>query len=142
MKTTRENIRLTADVVLIAPPRHVLLIRRRWDPYKDRWALPGGHLDDGEEPIVAAHRELTEETGIVVDSLSHVGVYADPGRDPRGRYVTFVYSATVQGDRPVPNAADDAVDARWWPFDDLTSEMMAFDHYSIICDSFGFRRGS
>lgn len=130
-----ENVRLTADVVLFTPSRHVLLIQRHWDPYQGLWALPGGHVDDGEQPLAAAHRELKEETGLAVDWLDLVGVYADPWRDPRGRYVTFAYSTTIPGAPPVPCAADDAADARWWPVDELTTQMMAFDHYSVIRDA-------
>lgn len=130
-----ENVRLTADVVLLTPSRCVLLIQRRYDPYQGLWALPGGYVDDGEQPLAAAHRELKEETGLAVDWLDLVGVYADPGRDPRGRYVTFAYSTTVPGEPPVPCAADDAADARWWPIDELANRIMAFDHYSIIRDT-------
>ncbi len=133
------NVRLTVDVILFALNRdgqqHVLLIKRRWDPYQGRWALPGGHVDPGEPTLVAAHRELTEETGITVDGLDLLGVYADPGRDPRGRYVTFAYRGTINGAWPVPEAADDAVDARWWPVTELTEDMMAFDHYGIVADA-------
>jgi 8-oxo-dGTP diphosphatase len=130
-----EITKLTADVVLLAPPQQVLLIQRGWDPYKGKWALPGGHVESGESTISAAYRELTEETDLVVDSLELVGVYAEPGRDPRGRYVTFAYYLVIDSAPPAPNAGDDAVDARWWPIDELTTQMMAFDHHSIITDA-------
>jgi 8-oxo-dGTP diphosphatase len=130
-----ETVRLTADVVLLTPTRDVLLIQRGWNPYEGRWALPGGHVDDGEHTIAAARRELTEETGLVVEDLDLMGVYADPGRDPRGRYVTFTYFASLTGVPPVPVAGDDAIDARWWPVSELSAQMMAFDHYSIIIDA-------
>jgi 8-oxo-dGTP diphosphatase len=130
-----ENIRLTADVVLLARPRHVLLIQRGWEPFKGRWALPGGRVDNGEPTIMTVRRELFEETGLTVASLDLVGVYADPGRDPRGRYVTFAYGSTIGGIPPVPVASDDAVDARWWPIDELTAQTLAFDHNLIIADA-------
>jgi 8-oxo-dGTP diphosphatase len=131
---------ITADVVLFAPPRDVLLIRRGWDPYKGMWALPGGHVDEGELTLAAAYRELREETGLVVEDLELVGVYAEPGRDPRGRYVTFAYSAIFPGGASVPRAGDDAVDVGWWPVAELTAQMVAFDHYSIIREALAKRR--
>src|SRR5690606_17552317 len=118
-----ETIRLTADVVAIAPDadglEHVLLIRRRWAPYEGHWALPGGHVDTGEAVRTAAARELAEETGLDLDddALVELGAWHAPGRDPRGRYVTGAHRADLPrranaadggdcaGRRPSPAAA-------------------------------------
>ncbi|MGW8398740.1 NUDIX domain-containing protein [Streptomyces lydicus] len=123
-------IRYTADVVLLAAG-HVLLIERGWDPFEGCWALPGGHVDIGETSLAAAARELEEETGITVpaDELRQVGAFDAPGRDPRGRYVSVAYTATLP--TPVtPKAGDDATAARWWPLDALPA--LAFDHADIL----------
>ncbi|MFC9431645.1 NUDIX domain-containing protein [Streptomyces sp. NPDC056987] len=130
--TTDESIRYTADVVLLAAGQ-VLLILRGWDPYEGCWALPGGHVDRGETSLEAAARELKEETGIGVGvaDLRQVGAYDAPGRDPRGRYVTVAYTATLAS--PVPPAAgDDATAARWWPLNALPN--LAFDHAEILAE--------
>jgi 8-oxo-dGTP diphosphatase len=130
--TTPETIRYTADVVLLAAG-HVLLIERGWDPHAGRWALPGGHVDAGETSLSAAARELEEEAGITVspDDLRQAGVYDAPDRDPRGRYVSVAYTATL----PTliqPKAGDDATAARWWPLTMLPD--LAFDHADIIAN--------
>jgi 8-oxo-dGTP diphosphatase len=137
---TAELAHLAADVVLFSghgDNMHVLLIERRWNPFQGRWALPGGHLDIGEETGDAAHRELREETGLSAERLTYVNVYAEPGRDPRGRYVTFAWTARLE-DRPQPVAADDAARAEWWPVRTVLtpgSTMLAFDHDRIIWDA-------
>lgn len=135
--TTRETARLTADVVALAVNAgtlHVLLIRRRWEPFAGMWAFPGGHVDPGETVEAAARRELAEETGIEVDDLTPVGVYTAPGRDPRGRYATAVFTAHLDG-MPAPTAADDADAARWVPVDEALAAGLAFDHAQILRDA-------
>ena len=140
-ETTLETARLTADVVLFGEhDEHlwVLMIRRGWEPFAGGWALPGGHVDVGEDTDVAARRELAEETGLHLPprSLSLVGAYADPDRDPRGRYVTFAYTALADG-LPTPNPGDDATAAGWLPVDHLLAEgQVAFDHKRIIRNAY------
>ncbi|GAA0942688.1 NUDIX domain-containing protein [Streptomyces rhizosphaericus] len=131
-ETTDETIR-TADVVLLAAGR-VLLIKRGWAPYEGCWALPGGLADAGETSLTAAARELEEETGITVSTagLRKVASYDAPGRDPRGRYVSVAYTATLPSPIP-PMAGDDATAARWWPMDALPH--LAFDHAEILADA-------
>jgi len=142
--TPHESVRLTADVVLfahLAGQRHVLLIRRSWQPYASYWALPGGHVDPGETTIAAARRELAEETGLTVPALVEVRVYSTPGRDPRGRYVSAVYTAdlgTVGESAAAPTAGDDAAEARWIPVAEvLTGDRwpLAFDHRRIVTET-------
>lgn len=132
MIETYETIRYTADVVAMTPDGHVLLIERDWDPHEGHWALPGGHVDIGEDSRTAAARELCEETGVRVDPehLRQLGTWDRPDRDPRGRYVTVAYLAIVPDGTPIV-AGDDARTARWWPAVDLPPRL-AFDHADII----------
>lgn len=131
MTETFETIRYTADVVAMTLDGHVLLIERGWPPHQGAWALPGGHVDEGETSLHAAVRELAEETGVHVPAadLRQVGVWDQPDRDPRGRYVTVAYLAAVPTGTPI-TAGDDAYTARWWPLDDLPD--LAFDHADIV----------
>lgn len=138
-----ETARLTVDVALFARDDtgqwRVLMIRRGWEPFKGHWALPGGHVDAGEFVAVAALRELAEETGLSIGPvpLRRVGVYDNPGRDPRGRYVTFA-STAVLPEMTAPTAGDDAVEARWLTVDQVvldTGLPVAFDHRTIVRDA-------
>lgn len=136
-----EVIKLTADVVLFGDfldeGRFVLLIEREWDPFKGCYALPGGHADRGEDTQDAAYRELTEETGLRIGpQLKLVNAYQTPGRDPRGRYVTFAYAGRMPH-RVEPTAGDDAARAAWVPLDDVLSGAVsvAFDHAQVIRDA-------
>jgi 8-oxo-dGTP diphosphatase len=129
---TPETAHLTADAVIFGDGGAVVaLIRRRWAPFEGRWALPGGYVDPGEETFAAARRELEEETGLRVSYLTLAGVYAAPGRDPRGRIVSFAYTATL-ADTPELVAADDADRAQWVPVSEALAEGLAFDHAAIL----------
>ena len=124
------NCYLTADAVLIVGTE-VLLVRRKYEPFQGKWALPGGFVEDGEKVIDAAIRELREETGIAHPSLSQLGAYGDPGRDPRGRVVSLVFW-DVLPKKPAAAAGDDAADCAWFDFNKLPE--MAFDHQQILVD--------
>jgi 8-oxo-dGTP diphosphatase len=126
---------LTVDVVVLAATgrsRSVLLIQRGNPPFSGSWALPGGFVEEGEQVIGAAPRELAEETGLRVGELQLLGVYDTPGRDPRGWTVSVVYLARVSREATVAGA-DDASDARWFAADSLPE--LAFDHDLILADA-------
>ncbi|WP_098007874.1 NUDIX hydrolase [Streptomyces sp. sk226] len=126
-----ETVRYTADVIALTDDNHVLLIKRGWDPHKGAWALPGGHVDAGETSRDAAARELREETGVDFDPshLWQLGIFDDPNRDPRGRYITAAYIAHVPNNTTA-TPGDDAVEARWFHINQLPD--LAFDHAAII----------
>ena len=127
---------LATDVVLFGyndyendEEPHVLLIQRKYPPFQDHWALPGGHVDENEFLEVAAVRELREETGIDLDQLIQVKTFGDPGRDPRGWTISVAFMEVV-APMPIPTAGDDAKSAKWFRVSNLPP--LAFDHRDII----------
>ncbi|GII57242.1 NUDIX hydrolase [Planotetraspora thailandica] len=132
---------LAVDLVILTLREsrlHVLLIERGVDPYKGTLALPGRFLQhSGEGITAAARRELSEETDLDVATLrlEQLGVYGDPGRDPRGRVVSVAYLA-IAPRLPEPSAGTDAAAAGWHPSDRVLSGdlALAFDHRRIIAD--------
>lgn len=124
---------VTTDIVIFTisgEALQVLLIRRANAPFKDRWALPGGFLDPGEDLDACARRELAEETGVAGIYLEQLYTFGTVGRDPRGRVITVAYFALVPGDALDVKAASDAADARWHAMDALPG--LAFDHALIL----------
>jgi 8-oxo-dGTP diphosphatase len=114
-----------------------LTVRRAAPPYRRRWALPGGFVEEDEGLADAAQRELAEETGLagLRAHLEQLATYGDPRRDPRMRVVSVAYLALAAA-LPDPIAGTDAADARWHTVRDLleASSRLAFDHDAILAD--------
>ena len=114
-----------------------LAIRRGIPPYRGRWALPGGFVQENEGLLDAARRELTEETGLdeLPVHLEQLATFGESKRDPRMRVVSVAYLA-FGPDLPEPRAGTDAADARWRLVADLlsSSSRLAFDHDQILTD--------
>lgn len=109
----------------------VLLIKRKFEPFKNSWALPGGFVVDSDETIEqAAERELLEETNVGNVYLEQLYTFGDKGRDPRGRTITVAYLALLRQDELELKASSDASGVAWWPVMDLPE--LAFDHRRII----------
>ncbi len=127
---------VTVDAVVFALDEDaldVLLVRRARDPYRGRWALPGGFVNIDETLEEAVERELEEETGLAGVSFYPLKAYSDPDRDPRGRNISFAFLALTLSFEGDIKAGDDAASARWFPASDLPD--LAFDHGRIIEDA-------
>jgi 8-oxo-dGTP diphosphatase len=108
----------------------LLLIKRKNEPFKGKWAIPGGFIGIDEELDGAVARELFEETGLLGVKLEQMYTFGKPGRDPRGRQITVVYMGIITEGADKIKAGDDADDTRWFDINDLPSDM-AFDHHNV-----------
>ena len=129
------NPALTVDGVVLlrraeGDPFSVLLIERGNEPFRGRYALPGGFVDYGEDIAEAIGREIAEETGLTDLPFRQFRTFGAPGRDPRGHTVSVVYVAVINGDAPRVTGGDDAAFAAWFPVGQLPD--LAFDHAHIL----------
>ncbi len=108
----------------------VLLIQRALEPFKGRWALPGGFVHVDETTDDAARRELTEEAGLKGGFLEQLYTFGELGRDPRERVVSVAHYALVKLSGHRAKAATDAADAEWFPISNAPK--LAFDHAEIL----------
>ena len=123
---------LTADIFIFDENLNFILIKRKNNPFKDYWALPGGFVEYGESVETAAIREAKEETSIDVELMDLVNVYSEPDRDPRGHTVTIAF--TAKGDFATRKADSDAKEIGIFKINELNNDEIAFDHAIIIKD--------
>lgn len=124
---------VTVDIVIftIRDARlKLLLIRRAGEPYRGKWALPGGFIHLDEALDASARRELEEETGVSGVYLEQLYTFGAPQRDPRERVITVAYYALIPSDKLQLRAATDADAVGWFGMDELPA--LAFDHTDII----------
>jgi len=106
----------------------VLLIQRGIEPYKGKWAFPGGFMNIGETAEECARRELEEETGLKGVTVEQFYTFTDVNRDPRERVITVAHYALVRLSEV--KGGDDAEAASWFSRDDIPA--LAFDHDRIL----------
>ena len=131
---------LTVDAVIVdrADPileSRVLLVRRSPDSraFPGHWSFPGGKVEADENSRQAARREALEESGVEIGLLAFLGFFDEPGRDPRGRYVTVAWLAQPIGGTPKSEDPDGGtVETAWFNIREAVDLKLAFDHNKLL----------
>ncbi|MCK4384125.1 MAG: NUDIX hydrolase, partial [Candidatus Lokiarchaeota archaeon] len=131
----KKDVSLTVDAIIEDQKGNVVLIKRKYPPFRNYLALPGGFIKEGEKPIEALIREVKEETNLDVKVEYKIGVYDKEGRDPRGNIHTTAYKCRIIGDTSDMRGGDDSKKAELIPLDKLKTIELAFDHKKILSDA-------
>src|SRR5688500_9490558 len=124
----------TIDIILFenSNSNKVLLIKRKKDPFKDYFSLPGGFVNEGEKVEDAVRREAEEELWIKVEPIDILGVYSDPNRDPRGHIMSITFIVKIiTGEL---KAGDGVAELKWIETNNLGNIKIGFDHLKILYD--------
>lgn len=112
-----------------------LLLGKRRNVYGDgTWALPGGHLEHGESMVSATARELLEETGLIAQTYSFVGVFNNPKNDVDKHYVQIGFVAEGIESEPELREPDKCYEWKWFDLNNLPSEI--FNAHQPLIDQF------
>lgn len=125
---------VTVDAVVFSMSEgrtRVLLVNRGKEPYKGKWAVPGGFIEIDEELEDAVARELQEETGLTGVRLEQMHTFGRCGRDPRGRQISIAYTGIATAGQDKIRPGDDAAKAKWFDIENLPKDL-AFDHNEMI----------
>jgi 8-oxo-dGTP diphosphatase len=125
----------TVDAVIQIDDQNIILVKRRYAPYKDKYALPGGFIKYNEDPEQAIIREVREETNLAVEIINKIGTYDQKGRDPRGKIVSTAFKCNLVRDLSKMMGGDDAAVAEAIPVEKVKSMDLAFDHKQILKDA-------
>ncbi len=126
---------ITTDVVIFTikdSKLQVLLVKRANEPFKGRWAIPGGFIRLSENLDSAALRILKEKTNVDNIYLEQLYTFGDPLRYPSSRVITCAYFALIRSD-DIKLSVDNAqgiTQVQWHEVYNLP--LLAFDHKEII----------
>lgn len=107
----------------------LLLTRRAVEPFKGRWCLPGGHIDDYEPARVAAAREVREETSLAIEP-TFFGYFDEIIEDMQIHAVVLAFHGSASGE--LAASADEVLEAGWFTLDEARGLGLAFRHGEII----------
>ena len=130
MQNGTKTHEITVDVVILTLKNdalQVLLVKRLTEPFKDKWAIPGGYIRLSENLDQAALRILKERTNVDNIYLEQLYTFGDPLRHPNSRVITCAYFALVRAEDLNVNITDDVC---WHKISDLPP--LAYDHKEII----------
>lgn len=126
---------LTVDII-IEYKNGIVLVKRKNEPFKNFWAIPGGIVEFGEKVENSAIREAKEETNLDVKLNKIIGVYSGPNRDPRGHYISITFISEGKGEL---EAGTDAKEAKIFKINKIP-EKLAFDHNKILNDYYKLKK--
>lgn len=134
-KINKKEAKYTIDAVITTEEGGVVLIKRKYPPFQNYYALPGGFIEKGETPKQALIREVKEETNLDVKIIQKIGYYDEEGRDPRGRVESTAFSCIILPDSSEMRSGDDSKHVEIISKDRLNKIELAFDHSKILADA-------
>jgi 8-oxo-dGTP diphosphatase len=128
-----QNIKVAVDSVVFGYDKKglsLLLIERKNPEGKNKWAVPGGFVENNENLLTAAKRELKEETDLSLKYLKQFHTFGEVERDSRGRIISVAHLVLINKGKRKIKSGDDAKNVKWFPFSMLPK--LAFDHDEIV----------
>jgi len=123
------------DAVIEDQNENIVLIKRKYPPFRNFYALPGGFIRKGEKVKEAVLREVKEETNLNVKIEYKIGTYTEEGRDPRGNIHSTAFKCSIIRDNSLMQSGDDSKDVELVSKDRLEALELAFDHKKILRDA-------
>lgn len=124
-------VQIAASLALfVSENNSFLMIKRKWNPFKDKLAFPGGFIESGEEDIFqTVVREFYEETGVSIkkDQISLLDIRSNPNRDPRGHIIDVGFLCVVSKPVIILESTNETWPV-WVNINEFKQDDLAFDH--------------
>ena len=129
------NAAPTVAAILENSKREILLVKRKFPPYKNYWDLPGGFVDDNENLEKALVREVREELNIILDSYGYIGSATDsyPYKGIIYKTIVAVYTSTIEDKITL---GDDVVDYCFFPKNNFPNPQFAFPGLAKVVEKY------
>ncbi len=134
-KIKKKEVGKAVDAVIEDNEGNVILIKRKYPPFRDFHALPSGLVEEGESLKHALIREVKEETNLYIKIIKKIGYYDEEGRDPCGPIHSTAYKCRIIGSLSEMKSRDDAKDIILISKEKLNEIDLAFDHKKMLIDA-------
>ena len=135
IQINKPTVGLTVDAIIEDKEGNVVLIKRKYPPFQNYYALPGGFIKEGEKPVDAVIREVKEETNLDIKIIKKIGVFDKEERDPRGRVISTAFLCQIIGDTSNMKSGTDSAGVDLIPRNKIKMLDLAFDHREILEDA-------
>ena len=135
IKAKEVSIGKAVDAVVEDGKGNLVLIKRKYPPFQNFYALPGGFIEENEKPEDAVIREVEEETNLNVKIIEKIGFYNEEGRDPRGNVHSTAYKCMIIGDVSLMKSGLESEEVKLISIEKLIDMELAFDHKEILKDA-------
>ncbi len=134
-----QNVSVTVDVVIFTIKDNslkVLLAKRKKEPFKNSFSIPGGFIDIDKSLYDNAIEILKRDTNISKTYLEQLYTFGDTKRDPRGRVISVSYFALIDYSKLSLIPSEKYENLNWYSIEECEKLNFAFDHKKIIFYAF------
>ncbi|MFX0036175.1 MAG: NUDIX domain-containing protein [Candidatus Hermodarchaeota archaeon] len=135
IEVKKVKVGYTVDAIIEDGNENIILIKRKYPPFKNFYALPGGIVKRGEKPKEALIREVKEETNLKVKIVRKIGLYDEAGRDPRGKIHSTAYKCKILGNISDMKSGVEAGEVKIFSREQVKKLELAFDHKKMLKDA-------
>ncbi len=135
IEVKKVKVGYAVDAIIEDGNENIILIKRKYPPFKNFYALPGGIVKRGEKPKVALIREVKEETNLKVKIVRKIGLYDEAGRDQRGKIHSTAYKCKILGNISDMKSGVEAGEVKIFSKEQVKKLELAFDHKKMLKDA-------